>query len=235
MTIVDAGIIVLIIFFGLTGFRNGFLKQLVLTVGTFLVFFLAYYFKDVLGDFLALHLPFLDFSGSFFGLQVVNIILYKMIAFIILLILFSFIFGIIVKLTGFIEKILKCTVILAIPSKILGFILGAIEGYVIVFVILFFLSQPAVKFDVIGNSKYASRILNSSIILSKATSNMAGTIQDMYGYVERYLNDKDADKFNADSIDDMLKNGVVSKEYIEKLIEKGKLNVAGISDVLNKY
>ena len=64
---------------------------------------------------------------------------------------------------------------------------------------------------------------------------MAGTIQDMYGYVERYLNDKDADKFNADSIDDMLKNGVVSKEYIEKLIEKGKLNVAGISDVLNKY
>ena len=235
MTIVDAGIIVLIIFFGLTGFRNGFLKQLVLTVGTFLVFFLAYYFKDVLGDFLALHLPFLDFSGSFFGLQVVNIILYKMIAFIILLILFSFIFGIIVKLTGFIEKILKCTVILAIPSKILGFILGAIEGYVIVFVILFFLSQPAVKFDVIGNSKYASMILNSSIILSKATSNMAGTIQDMYGYVERYLNDKDADKFNADSIDDMLKNGVVSKEYIEKLIEKGKLNVAGISDVLNKY
>ena len=146
MVIADAVIIGLMIFFGISGLKNGFFKQTVLTIGTILVFVLSYYFKDYLANFFSYNLPFFDFPGTFQGLEVVNIILYQMLAFLILVVL--------LKITGVFEKILKFTIILGIPSKILGFILGLVEGYVVIFVALFFLSQPAVNIPLLNESKY---------------------------------------------------------------------------------
>ena len=49
-----------------------------------------------------------------------------------------------------------------------------------------------------------------------------------------YLVDKDADKFNRNSIDIMLKNKIITKEYVEKLIDKNKIKV-NLYDILSKY
>ena len=89
MVIADAVIIGLMIFFGISGLKNGFFKQAVLTIGTILVFVLSYYFKDYLANFFSYNLPFFDFHGSFQGLEVINIILYQMLAFLILVVLLS--------------------------------------------------------------------------------------------------------------------------------------------------
>lgn len=235
MTIVDAVIIGLIIALAMTGLRNGFFKQTVLTIGTILVFVIAYKFKDVIANFLSFNLPFFKFKGVFLGLDTVNIIMYQMISFLILVLLLSAVLAIILKITGVFEKILRFTIILGIPSKILGFIVGLIEAYVIVFIALFFLSQPAVEFDILKESKYAPVILESSPILSKTVKSTNDTINEMYILVDDYIKDKNANKFNRNSIDIMLKNKLITVEYVEKLREKGKIDISGLDSILNNY
>lgn len=235
MTIVDAVIIGLIIALAMTGLKNGFFKQTVLTIGTILVFVISYKFKDVIANFLSFNLPFFKFKGVFLGLDTVNIIMYQMISFLILVVLLSAVLAIILKITGVFEKILRFTIILGIPSKILGFIVGLIEAYVIVFIALFFLSQPAVEFDILKESKYAPVILESSPVLSKTVKSTNDTINEMYILVDDYIKDKNANKFNKNSIDIMLKNKLITVDYVEKLREKGKIDISGLDSVLNNY
>ena len=235
MSIVDAVIIGLMIFFGISGLKNGFFKQTVLTIGTILVFVLSYIFKDYLANFFSYNLPFFDYAGPFQGLEVINIILYQMLAFLILVVLLSSVLVVLLKITGVFEKILKFTIILGIPSKILGFILGLVEGYIVVFVALFFLNQPAVNIPLLNESKYKDVILTSSPGLSNLVKNTNDTIKEMYDLVDNYNETKDANKFNLDSIDIMLNNKVITAEYVEKLIEKDKININGIETILNRY
>lgn len=235
MGIVDIFIIILILICGGIGFKRGVFKQAVITIGTILVFILSYYFKDYLADFFSFNLPFFKFIGDFQGVSTINIIMYQMLAFLIMFALFSSILAILIKVTGIFEKILRFTIILGIPSKILGLILGLVEGYVITFILLFVLSQPAFKIDIINNSNFSNTILNSSPILSDIVSDTRDTVIEIYELGKDYVIDKDADKFNKNSIDIMLKNNIITKEYVEKLIKKDKINISNIDEVLNKY
>lgn len=235
MQVVDLIILVLVFMFALVGAKRGFFKQTVMTVGAVLVFVFAYYFKDYLANWFSYNLPFFNFQGDFLGLSTVNIIMYQMLAFIIMVALFSTVFAMLLKITGIFEKILKMTIILSIPSKILGFVVGIIEGYVIIFIALFFLSQPAVKFRLLDDSKLMPIIVNSSPVLSKVVKNTSDSIEEMYYFVKDYTKDKDSDKFNRKSIDIMLKNKIISIEYVDKLISKNKIKIFGIDDILNNY
>ena len=40
-------------------------------------------------------------------------------------------FALVVKISGLVEKLLKVTVVLRLPSKVLGFFVGLLEGYVL--------------------------------------------------------------------------------------------------------
>lgn len=233
--IVDAFIIGIILIFGVGGLKNGFFKQTVITIGTILLFVISYYLKDFVADFLSYNLPFFDFGGDMIGLVSLNIIMYQLIGFILVFVVLSVIFGIIVKITGIFEKILKFTIILGIPSKILGFLLGLVEGYVVVFIALFFLHQPIVDVKVLGDSKFMDPILSSSFVLSNVVSDTNDVIDEVYVLVDDYLKDKDVHKFNVKSIDTMLKYKVIDVDYIDKLIEKDKINIPGITMVVDKY
>ena len=52
MNIVDIIIIIFILLSGIVGLKRGVFKELVFCVGTILVFYLAFKFKDPLGKFL---------------------------------------------------------------------------------------------------------------------------------------------------------------------------------------
>lgn len=233
--IVDAFIIGIILIFGVGGLKNGFFKQTVITIGTILLFVVSYYLKDFVADFLSYNFPFFDFGGDMMGLVSLNIIMYQLIGFILVFVVLSVIFGIIVKITGIFEKILKFTIILGIPSKILGFLLGLVEGYVVVFIALFFLHQPIVDVKVLGDSKFMDPILSSSFVLSNVVSDTNDVIDEVYVLVDDYLKDKDVHKFNVKSIDVMLKYKVIDVDYMDKLIEKDKINIPGITMVVDKY
>ncbi len=231
MNIVDVIIILFIILSGIIGSKRGFFKELVLCAGTILVFYLAYVFKDPLGEFLLLHLPMFDFPNLFTGVITLNILVYQLLSFIVVLAVLLIIFNIVLSITGLFEKILKLTFILGIPSKILGFLLGLVEGYVISFVILFFLTQPAFSFDLFMNSRYANTILTSSPVLTNITSDTVEVIQDIYDLKD----EKDVNVLNAKSLDMMLEKKLVKYEVVEKLYESKKLNFDGIEAVLEKY
>lgn len=231
MNIVDILIIIFIILSGIVGAKRGVFKELVICLGTILIFYLAYMFKDPLGNFFLLRLPMFDFPNLFKGVVTLNILVYQLLSFILVLSVLLIIFNILLSITGLFEKILRITIILGIPSKILGFIVGLIEGYVITFVILFFLTQPAFSFNLFMNSRYANKIMTSSPVLTDITQNTVTLIQNIY----ELKDEKNVLELNKKTLDMMLDKKVVSYDTAKELHEKGKITFEGIEEVLNKY
>ncbi len=229
MNVIDIAVVFIILAFGIMGAQRGVFKQLVTTIGFIIVVVLAYYLKNPLAEFLSLNLPFFDFKASSF-----NIMFYQAVAFLIVVAILLAILNILISVTGVVEKILKFTIILGIPSKILGFIAGLVEGFVIVFVGLFFLQQPSLKIDVVNESKLSDKILSSTPILSNVSSGMVSTINDIYELTSNSFKLSN-NELDLQSIDLMLKHKVISKGYVQKLINAKKIKIIGIENVLNKY
>ena len=85
MNIVDIIILVFIVLSAFVGFSRGFFKQTIMFVGTILVICLSFIFKNPLSLFMYKNLPFFKFGG----LTSLNILLYEILAFIILIVVLS--------------------------------------------------------------------------------------------------------------------------------------------------
>lgn len=168
MNILDAVIIIFFILGIMSGFRRGFIKQTVLLIGIVAILIFSFYLRIPISTFLYKHLPFFKFYGIFKGVSILNILLYETIAFLIVFSLLYLILRIILKITGWIEKLLKATVILGFFSKIAGGIVGLLEAYILVFILLFLFSQPFMKVTGIEDSYLADKILDNTPIMSGA-------------------------------------------------------------------
>ena len=235
MNIIDVLIILVILFGGVIGFKNGFTKQLVSFVGFILVVILAFVFKNPVSQFLYSVLPFFKFGGVLKGVTVLNIALYEIMAFLVVLLVLMVIFRILLKITGLIEKILKFTIILGIPSKILGAIVGLIEYSVVVFIALYIISLPFFDSEIIGKSKYKDKILNNMPILSGFVDNTVKVLDEFVVLKDEYTKTSNANEFNLKGLDLFLKYDVITVESTDKLIKDGKLKIDGVDEVLDKY
>lgn len=233
MNIFDVILFLFIACWGVAGFKRGFIKQGVMTIGLVIVFILSFYLKNPVAEFLSLNLPFFKFGGMLLGATAVNILFYQLISFIIVFCILEAILGALVKASGIIETILKFTIILGIPSKILGFILGIVEGVVVAHVILFFISQPIFNLP-LDDAKLVNNVMKVPG-LSNVTGSMMDTFTDIYDLMDKYKDSNNSNGYNLDAIDVMLEHKVISVDYVEKLIEKGKVDVVGIDNILNKY
>ena len=231
MNIVDIIIIIFILLFGISGAKRGFFKEIVLCLGTILVFVLAFKFKDPLGNFFLLRFPMFDFPNLFKGVVVLNILVYQLLSFVLILSLLLIIFSIVLSVTGLFEKLLKITIVLGIPSKILGFIAGLVEGYVIAFVLLFFLTQPAFSFNSFMNSKFANKIVTSSPVLTNITQNTVDVIQDVY----KLKDEKDTNIVNAKVFDIMLDKKIIDYDTAKSLYDEKRMVFDGMPEILDKY
>ena len=230
-TVVDIVILLYLLSAGIVGWKRGFFKEIVMFLGTLFVFFIAYKLMNPVGEFLLLRLPIFDFPNLFKGAIVLNVLVYQLVSFVVILAILLIIYNVILGITGLFEKLLKITVILALPSKILGFIAGILEGYIIAFVILFFLSQPAFSFEPFMNSKVSNWILSSSPVLTNVTKDTVDLVNDIY----KLKDEKDSDILNTKILDMMLDKEVVKYETIKELHEKNKLDFQGIDTILEKY
>lgn len=236
MNIVDAIIVLLILACGVAGFKRGVLKQTVSTVGFIIVVILAFYLKNPIAEFLSLHLPFFSFGGNLANVASLNIILYQLISFILVILVLETVLGILIRITGIIEKILKFTVILGIPSKILGFVVGVVEGFIITFILLFFLRQPGFNLKIFDGSKLTNPILNSTPVLSQVAGDFVDTFNDLYELGNDYYEQKlDANTLDLKSIDVMLEHKIITYNYVIKLVDAKKIKITGIDNVINKY
>lgn len=233
INIVDVAIIISLILFGIIGFKRGVFKELVLCLGTFFVFYLAYKLKNPIGEFLLLKTPLtlFDFPNMFQGTITLNILVYEGLAFVVVLSILLIIFNLIINLTGIFEKVLKFTIVLGIPSKILGFIAGVLEGYLIVFVVLFFLMQPAFSFPIFMDSKIGNAVLNSSPVLTNISEDTVQLIANIY----ELKDEKDKNVLNSKILDMMLAKKVVSYDTVKELHEKEKMNFEGMEEILARY
>ena len=235
MTIVDAIVILFLLLGAVLGFKKGAIRSLVGLVGTIAVVVIAYYLKNPVAELLYNFVPFFDFSGSWQGLVTLNILLYEGIAYVLVFVILYGILSLILKLTGIIEKVLTMTIILGIPSKIIGAILGFLEAVVFSFIILFVLLQFNGSHTWIKESSVAMSILDKTPLIGTMVSDTYDAILEISDLDEKYKDTNDLDAYNGEILSIMLKYHVITPESARKLIEDDKLNFAGADAIVNTF
>lgn len=233
MNLVDIIVVLFILIGGIVGFKRGFFSQTISFVGFLLVLILAFLLKNEIATFLCLRFPFFSFGGLFTGVSILNILLYEVIAFIILVIVFWIIFKIILLVTKLVEKFLKFTVILGIPSKILGALVGLIEYYIIAFIVLFCLNQPTFTSINLKESSVGMFMLHKTPILNMVIDNTLNAVDEIYSITESYDNKDNNKGLNEKTLDILFKYKLVDVDTLEKLIEEDKIDM-NVS-ILDKY
>ena len=223
MNVIDIIILILLAFGGLIGFKKGFTNQLVSLVGIFVIIIFSYLLKNPVSVFFYNNLPFINFGGIFKDITVINILVYEILAFFIIFVILTLIFKILLKITKVFEKILKWTIILGIPSKILGAVLGVVQNLIYVFIALYILNLPTVGFSVVTESKVANTILNKTPILTNICDKTLVVFEEVSRLAKEYENTDNVGEFNQKALDIMIKNNVITKENAIKLIEKEKI------------
>jgi len=231
--IVDVIILLVILLGGIIGFKEGVIKKLTSVIGLILVVILSFVLKNYLSVFFYENLPFFDLWGVFKGIQVLNIIFYEMLAFLIIASVLTIVYRVLLLITGLIEKILKATVILSIPSKILGFFTGLIESYIWVYIFLFVFTLPVFNIKDIYESKTAMFIIEKTPILSRYTDKTLDIYNDLYAIIDNRENKSNVE-VNEEAMDLMLKYDIITVESAEKLISKNKVNIDN-DEFLDKY
>lgn len=228
--VIDAIIILFLLMGAVVGFKKGVIKSVVSFVGMILVLVLSFTLKNPLSVFLYTYLPFFNV-----GITVLNILIYEAIAFLILFLLFSSILRIIIKITGIVETLLKFTIILGIPSKILGAIFGFLEMYLFIFVALFLLAQFNVQNSLITDSKMADFILGKTPVVSSVLDETYTAVKEVVTLNKNYTTTQNTEKLNQDGLDILLKYKVLSVENANKLLEKNKLKIKDAEQIVSKY
>ena len=236
MNIVDLIIIIIIGFGAVLGFKRGFTRSLVSAIGFIAITVLAFFLKNPVSVFLYENLPFFKFAGIIKGVTVLNIALYEILAFVIVLAILGILLKVLMFATTIFEKVLNATIILGIPSKIAGALVWIVQYFVIVFVVLYIVSLPVFNIGIVNESKFKNSILNNTPILSNFVGDTMNVVEEFTSIKDKYKdNNSNAEQFNKEVLDLFLKYDIVKVESVDKLVEKEKLQINNIEDILAPY
>lgn len=237
MNILDIAIILILIMCAIVGFKRGAIKEIVSLIGIIIVFVLAFSLKGVLGNLLCQWLPFFNFAGSLEGVTVLNILFYQLIAFLVIYSLLFSVYMIVVKISGVVQKIIHMTIILWLPSKLIGALVAFITGYVMVFVVLLALLIPLKDTELFTNSKFANYIVYDTPIFASSSQNISTSINEIYKLGEDLSKgDISKNEANVKTMDVLLKYKIVSPDVARELIVSDKLDgISGLDKVIEKY
>lgn len=233
---IDIIIIFVILLGTLLGIKRGFTKELVHSVGFIVCIILAFILKNPIASFLYDKLPFFSFGGILKGVTALNILLYEVIAFLLTLLILTLVLGLLKVATSIFEKILNMTIILGIPSKILGGVVALVKWTIICFIALFVLSMPVFENDFVSESKIYDKMLTVVPYFSKQIDSTLKVFDEFNALKEQYKENNNTNQFNLDSLDLFLKYHIIDVESADKLYKKGKFkNIYNIESVLDKY
>lgn len=236
LNVFDIGIILLLIMFIIVGFKNGAIKELFSLVGIIVVFVLSYALKGLLGNILCIVFPFFNISGVE-NLTVMNILLYQAVAFIIVFAILLTLYEILLKVSKFIQKLVNLTIILIIPSKIIGGAIALIKGWIVLFAVFLCLMIPLKNVELFTSSTMVNKLIYNTPVLSSHSSSFISTTEEIFD-LEKQLSNKEisTNEANLKTLDLMLKHKIVDKKTVEQLVSLHKLDdVSNIESVLNKY
>ncbi len=232
--VIDIAIGLIIVMGAIVGFKEGAIKRSTSFFGTIIIAIIAFKFKNYLSVLMYENLPFLDFGGLIKGVGVINILIYELLAFVIIFVGLSVLLRILLVVSGLIEKILKMTIFLSIPSKVLGIFIGALEYYIYTFLVLVFLSIPVFKINsYIEQSSLATGIINNTPVLSSMASNTINTYTEVYDILHDNKN-QNSTELNIEIVKILLDNKIVTPDSLDKLIERNKIDL-GDGSVIDPY
>ncbi len=214
MSIFDIGIILILLMSFIVGFKKGAIKEAISLIGIIIVFIISFNLMKPVGNFLCLHLPFFKFTGKLAGNSAINIIIYQFISFIIIFSSLIGLYAFLVKISGIIEKLVDLTIVLLLPSKIIGGVISLVITYLIIFIVLL------LPFEKNFNSKLIPIILDKTPIVSKQTNKIKTCINEIYD-----LDNKKGEDANKYTVNLLLKYEIVEIDTINELINKNKLNI----------
>ena len=236
MSIVDILIIVFIITGALVGFKQGFTKSLISFIGVVAIIIVSFTFKNVVSDVFMRIFPFFPFGGLIKGVTVLNIVLYEALSFAFVFSILMVVLKIIEKTTSIFEKFLSFTIILGIPSKILGLVVGLIKNYVIVFFVVYFLAMPNFsEVSIVNDSKFRDPILRNTPVLSIFADNAVKVLDEFSNLSKKYKDTSDVNTFNLETLDLFLKYKITTPKVVRNLQNDGKISIKGIDTILDKY
>lgn len=232
MNIVDVIILGFFIISIYNGFRRGVVNSVVTLVGTIAVFILSFYLKAPVSIFMYEHLPFISLKGIFENVTVINILIYEAISFVLTFLVLSILVKILARVTGLVDKVLGKLVLLGLPSKILGAVVGLLQGYLFIFLILFAISSFAKPSKYIEESKVSAFVLTKTPILSDIVGDTVKSVKEVYDIC---LNNKDANQANLESLNVLMKYEILNYESAKNLLDTGKLNIENADAIIDKY
>ena len=236
MNLVDVLILIFIIVGGLAGFREGFTKSVVKFLGLIIVLILSFLLKNFVSGILMRFFPFIPFSGFIKGVTVLNIAFYEVIAFALVFSILMVVLKILSTTSSIFEKVLSFTIILGIPSKILGALVGLVRNYIVVFFVLYFLAMPNFSgVSVIEGSKYKDSILRKTPFLSEVADTSIKVFDEFKDLSLKYKGTDSANEFNLETLDLFLKYKITSVDTVKYLRDSGKIKIDGIDEVIKKY
>ncbi len=240
LNIVDILIIIFILLCIVTGCNRGIIKEGMNVLGTILMVVISFSLMGTLANAFYKFLPFFPLGLGKINLTALNILLYQILAFAIIFSILNLIFRIILTITNIVDKLLNALIIMKPVSSFLGGIVGFISGVVVSFVILLILSVPLSGFKTFHESKITNFILDKTPLFAPLTQNITNATNDIYKLVSN-INDeeekiKNANKYNLEAMDIMLKYKLITPENLEILQKQNKLNsITGIENIINKY
>lgn len=229
MIIIDFIIIAFLIFGFVIGVSRGAIKEIIILFGSLLILFISYKFKSVLAWYLYNNLP-LNF-GVLSKLKTLNYFIYEIIAFIILFLVLFVIYRLILSLANVVDKLIKATIILNLPSKIIGGALGFVQTYIVLFLIITVVSFPGFNlYKYVNNSALAPIILYKSPILSNYLKPITKSLDDI----------NDIDLKNKTNIDEkifiiLMKNGIINKKIANKLNKESKIDIKNADELIERW
>ena len=224
-------------YFAIIGFKRGAIKEIVSLVGLIVVFIVSFSLKGVLGNLLCKWLPFFDFAGNLSGVSVLNVLFYQLIAFIIIYSLLFGIYSLVVKLSGIIQKLVHATIILWLPSKVIGAVVAFITGYITLFVVLLVLLIPFSNSSFFMESKIANFMIYDTPVLASSAKDISSSISEVYLLGEDLSKGEiGKNEANVKTLDILLKYKIVDVETAQELILLDKLDgIDGLDKVIDKY
>lgn len=225
MKISEIVIIIIILLGALIGFKKGAIKEIFELVGTISIIIIAYLLKGYLASLLIKLLPFFNFKG-YVGLYSINFLIYDVISFIIIFVLLYCILNILINLAGFIDKLINLSVIFALPSKIIGLVLGMVNALVFIFLLCYIAMQIPHTQKYVMESKVSTSILERTPIVNVVCSKGILVSEDVYNKLLSYsFKEEDTQDMNLQIATSVAKYGLVDKTLIQEVINKGKLNL----------
>ena len=218
-------LIVLIIILGIyMGYQHGIVKQLADLVILFASSFVAAIVSKILGNALYGILPFFNFTGKAQGLKSINIVLWRLLIYVFLIMIIIAIIKKVMILTKVSEKVSDTMVESNFISRILGAVCAVPLMILLMFNVLMVLLLPNVNLTFVNNSKFSTMILEKMPVLSKKTSSIYGSEKQIIERINKEDNTKEnLEKVNEDIIQILLDSNAVSDDKLEKLREDNRL------------